>query len=487
MLGSPRLESVRVSASKAVVLGAGASGLAAAWYLARNGVEVDVVEIEKQVGGYASTIKVGDNLYADLAPHAFHIKESEVTRLVEHLMGSALKKVPSDTQMRIRGKNFDYPLNVPNLLRELDPLLSTRIVLDYAKASLKGRILRAPERSFEDWCTKRFGRALADFCFLHYTRKVWGRSPNELSSALAQQKLVGLNLKDLFVKLIGFRGQDKPAYFREFYYPEHGMGQLWSALAADVRRHGGRIHLGSRLGRIQIKEDRAITVHVQDDSMTVYQDRWIVSTIPITTLIDALGPAVPGSVQTAASSLKFRSMVLLYVIVRRDRVLRPQWIYFLDDEFTFNRVSDQKAMSEKMLTPGRTVLCMEKNCNFNDYVWNASAKEHFAKAVEELEQAKLISRDEIEGYSIARVRYAYPVFDIGFQDNLGIVMQYLAGVDYLLTVGRPGLYLNSDMHDSMEMGLMAARYVIERLGQGQRLQSGHWYERISGYKTTKGW
>jgi protoporphyrinogen oxidase len=144
-------------------------------------------------------------------------------------------------------------------------------------------------------------------------------------------------------------------------------------------------------------------------------------------------------------------------------------------------------MSEKMLTPGRTVLCMEKNCNFNDCVWNASAKEHFAKAVEELEQAKLISRDEIEGYSIARVRHAYPVFDIGFQDNLGIVMQYLAGVENLLTVGRPGLYLNSDMHDSMEMGLMAARYVMDCLGQGQRVQSGHWYERISGYKTTKGW
>jgi protoporphyrinogen oxidase len=485
--GGLRLEYIHLSLPKVLVLGAGASGLVAAWCLAKNGVEVDVVEIEPQVGGHASTIRIRDNLYADLAPHAFHIKESEVTSIVEDLMGSALRRIPSYTQMRIRGRNFDYPLNVPNLVSGLNPILSMRVVLDYAKANMIGKIVRMPERSFEDWCTKRFGRTLADLCFLHYTRKVWGRNPSELSSALAQQKLVRLNLKDLFVKLIGFRGQEQPAYFREFYYPEHGIGQLWESLAGDVRRHGGKIHLKSRVDHIEAENGRPVTVHARNDTTVVYRDRWIISTIPITALIDALGHAVPRSVHVAASLLKFRSLVLLFVIVKRDRVLRPQWIYLLDDEFTFNRISDQKAMSEKMLTPGRTVLCLEKNCDFDDDVWNASADEHLGKAIEELEQAKLVSRDEVEDCCIAKIRYAYPVFEIGFQDNLSIVMQYLSNVENLLTAGRPGLYVNNDMHDSMEIGLMAARYVIESLGKEQRLASRGWYQLISSYKKAKGW
>jgi protoporphyrinogen oxidase len=142
-------------------------------------------------------------------------------------------------------------------------------------------------------------------------------------------------------------------------------------------------------------------------------------------------------------------------------------------------------MSEKMLPPGRTVLCMEKNCDYNDNIWNAPAEEHLAKALEELEQVGLVSRDEVEGHYIAKIRYAYPLFDLDFENNLNAVMQYLAGVGKVISVGRPGLYLNNDMHDSMEMGIMAARYVLDGLGQDKT--SRNWYEQISAYKKAKGW
>ncbi len=480
------LQPIRLSSGGVVVLGAGACGLTAAWYLAKNGIEVDVIEVEPEVGGHASTIKIGPELYADLAPHAFHIKKSEVTSLVEELMGPALRRIRSDTQMRINGKNFDFPLNVPNLLSGMNPFISTRIVFDYLTANLKSKFFDVPERSFADWCTKRFGKKLSDLCFLNYTKKVWGRSPSELSSALAKQKLVKLNLKDLFVKLIGFGGQEQPVYFREFYYPEQGIGQLWTTLANDIKRQGGRIHLEFRAAHVEPKEGRVTALHVRNDTMKNFLDRtWIVSTVPITALVEMLKPLVPPTVQTAANKLRFRSLILLYVVVRKERVLKPQWIYFLDNEFTFNRVSDQKAMSEKMLPLGRTALCMEKNCDFNDNVWNTAPEEHFAKAMEELEQAKLISRDEVDGYNIAKIRNAYPVFDLEFQNNLSTVMQYFAGVENLLTVGRPGLYLNNDMHDSMEMGLMAARYVLDCIGRDKT--SGRWYEQISTYKDAKEW
>jgi protoporphyrinogen oxidase len=157
----------------------------------------------------------------------------------------------------------------------------------------------------------------------------------------------------------------------------------------------------------------------------------------------------------------------------------------LDDEFTFNRISEQKAMSEKMVPRGKTVLCVEKNCDFNDSIWNASAEQHFAKAMEELEEANLVSREEVEGYDVAKVRYAYPVFEVDFQNRLDSVMRYLAGVERLITVGRSGLYLNNDMHDSMEMGLMAGRYVLRCLNQEQT--SRPWYEEVSAYKYAKGW
>jgi len=480
------LQPIHGSSAKVLVLGAGACGLTAAWYLAKNGVEVDVIEVGPQVGGHASTIKIGDNIFADLAPHAFHIKDTEVTAFVEELMGSSLRKIRSDTSMRINGKNFNFPLNIPNLLRGLNPFLSMRIVFDYMSANLKSKMFNVPERSFADWCTKRFGRTLADLCFLNYTRKVWGRNPSELSATLAKQKLVKLNLKDLIVKLIGFQGQEQPVYFREFYYPEEGIGQLWKTLASHVQKHGGRIQLELGVQQIEPNDGKITALHVRENVVKEFPDRdWIISTIPITTLIGGLGTLVPHEVQAAAGRLKFRSLILLFLVVARERVLQPQWIYFLDDEFTFNRLSDQKAMSEKMLVPDKTVLCFEKNCEHNDNIWNATPEEHLNKAIEELEQAKLLSRNEIESYDIFKIRYAYPQFDLEFQNNLNTIMQHLTGIERLLTVGRPGLFLNNDMHDSMEMGIMAAKYVMDHLGSDRTSQN--WYSQISDYKRAKGW
>jgi hypothetical protein len=63
-------------------------------------------------------------------------------------------------------------------------------------------------------------------------------------------------------------------------------------------------------------------------------------------------------------------------------------------------------------------------------------------------------------------------------------MQYLAGVENLLTAGRPGLYLNNDIHDSMELGFVAARHVLSCL---KYQMSQPWYEQISTFKQTKGW
>jgi hypothetical protein len=57
-------------------------------------------------------------------------------------------------------------------------------------------------------------------------------------------------------------------------------------------------------------------------------------------------------------------------------------------------------------------------------------------------------------------------------------------VDVALSVGRPGLYLNNDMHDSMKMGIMAARHILEGFRHDQKITIRRWYEQISIYKET---
>jgi len=154
-------------------LGGGPAGLSAAWLLAKSGAKVDLIERMPFVGGMSTTITL-DGCRVDYAPLVFQFKEGEALSLVKRLLRDDLTKVRSKTKMRIRNRDFDYPLRIGNLMRGLPVGLSLRIVVDYLYALLKSKIVDSADISFHDWCTKRFGRSLADLCFLSYTEKVWG-------------------------------------------------------------------------------------------------------------------------------------------------------------------------------------------------------------------------------------------------------------------------------------------------------------------------
>ena len=57
---------------KILILGAGVTGLSAAWKLSEHGYDVKVLDKENVVGGLAKTIKFNEN-YIDIGPHSFFL------------------------------------------------------------------------------------------------------------------------------------------------------------------------------------------------------------------------------------------------------------------------------------------------------------------------------------------------------------------------------------------------------------------------------
>jgi hypothetical protein len=63
-----------------------------------------------------------------------------------------------------------------------------------------------------------------------------------------------------------------------------------------------------------------------------------------------------------------------------------------------------------------------------------------------------------------------------FDKNVKKVLDGLSRLPNLISTGRNGLFLNTDMHDSMEMGLLAADEVSK-----SDIQSGIWYDKMETY------
>ena len=102
-----------------VVLGAGPAGLSAAWELSKEGVHVDVLEMESQVGGLCRSTRK-DGFIFDLGGHRFITKDTLVSTEVEELMGDELEVRPRKSVIRLQGKFFNYPLELGDTLKKMN-------------------------------------------------------------------------------------------------------------------------------------------------------------------------------------------------------------------------------------------------------------------------------------------------------------------------------------------------------------------------------
>ena len=136
--------------------------------------------------------------------------------------------------MLLRGKEYVYPLEMLQVLTGVSPLLSARIVFDYALATVKS-MLAPPKKedSFEEWGVRNLGRTLYDLCFGIYSARVWGLPTSQISSKQAQ-RVAKLNLKNVILRTLGIRA-DPATYFTKYMYPRKGISVLYENLAAATR------------------------------------------------------------------------------------------------------------------------------------------------------------------------------------------------------------------------------------------------------------
>ena len=156
--------------STVLIVGGGPAGLTAAYDLSKEGVKPTVFEMSSKLGGISRT-EERDGYRFDIGGHRFFTKVGEVQAWWKEVGGDDFIKVPRKSRIFYRDKFYDYPLRIPNTLRNLGPYESLRILLSYFKWKVKPS---GEEVNFEQWVSNRFGGRLYWHFFRTYTEKVWG-------------------------------------------------------------------------------------------------------------------------------------------------------------------------------------------------------------------------------------------------------------------------------------------------------------------------
>ncbi len=222
-----------------VVIGGGVSGLAAAWQFRKAGVDVCLIEAQRQIGGCTRTER-RDGFLLEKGPFNVMARDTAFENLLEDFSDVA----PVVTADEAAGKRFIYrngrilavPSNPVALLTT--PLLGFGSRLRILSSFVVGRRATAREETVEEVATRRFGREVSDTMISAVVAGIFAGDIRKLSLRACFPKVgkIDRENRSLFMGGLGayFRAKEarggQPRRWRGLISIKGGIGALTSAI-----------------------------------------------------------------------------------------------------------------------------------------------------------------------------------------------------------------------------------------------------------------
>lgn len=417
-----------------------------------------VLEKDQVVGGISRTAEYQGYLF-DIGGHRFFTKVSLVEAMWREVLGDDFLTRPRLSRIYYNRTFFKYPLEPVNALQGLGIVESMRCGFSYLAAQL---FPVRPEKTFEAWVSNRFGRRLFKMFFESYTEKVWGMKCTEISADWAAQRIKGLSLVSVVRNALFARRSDTSikTLIHQFQYPRRGPGMMWQRTRERVVAAGSQVVMNAGVDKIEWQPGRVTAVHAGG---AAYPADEFISSMPIRELLERLDPAPPPDVLAVAKCFKYRDFLTVALIIRQPALFPDNWIYIHEPGVKVGRIQNFKNWSPEMVPdPETTCLGMEYFCFEGDGLWTSPDAELVALATREIGALGLARSADVTGGCVVRMPKAYPVYDDGYQQALGTLRQFLAGLSNLQLAGRNGMHRYNNQDHSMLTAMLAARNIRNR-------------------------
>ena len=426
--------------SRVVVIGAGLTGLSAAYHLRELGTEATALEGAAEVGGACRTLH-RDGFDFDLTGHLLHLARAESHALLRKLGAhGALRAHRRRAGIALAGAVTPYPIqiNTYRLPREV----RQACVLGFVEAAMRSPAAEPEPTGFAAWVRGRFGDGLAEHFFLPYNGKLFCADPAELTTEWVGRYVPRPSLADVIGGAFGAH-RGAVGYNATFLYPRTGGIRLVAdALAAA----GPAVRLGCRVRAVHLG---ARTVEL-DSGEAVGWDA-LVATAPLTHLA-AMTADLPAAARAATARLRAVAVVNLNLGVRGPAPRREHWLYVPEARFPFYRVGIPSNHG-RVAPPGCHTLSVEVSVPAGTFP-AADLRERCLAGLETL--GLLRDRADVLAVAEARIDPAYVVFDTARPAAVAALRDAFraAGVT---VAGRWAEWKYSTMEDALWDGAMVAR------------------------------
>ncbi|MDR3256441.1 MAG: NAD(P)-binding protein [Endomicrobium sp.] len=425
--------------SKVIVIGAGISGLIAAYFLKKP---YEVLEAKSYAGGLCVSYYENGFVF-DCSGHFIHIKDEKIKKFINKLTGG-IDKINRNASICIKNKFVPYPFQT-NLYH-----LNEKMKKECIDGILKRKNIEiSTKMPFLEWSKAMFGTGITKYFMKPYNQKLWSYDLNKMTAEWSESFIPKLNTENI-IKSAYSKSKGRYGYNSTFYYPKNrGCGALIDGLTKKIK-----INANTKTKKIDIKNK---TIFSFDGKLYKYNK--IISTQALPELIKQI-TNVPLNVKTAAEKLLASSVRCINIGIKSEKGI-PQllkdrhWVYVPEMKFPFYRIGIYSNIN-KNNAPGNSYSFYVEYSSFNGRYKNTENVMMDFKKI-----GFIRNTDEIVAVNIIDMPYAYVIFDKNRQKSIEIINTFL-NKNGIFSIGRYGAWEYSFIEKNIKDAKAIAELINEQ-------------------------
>jgi protoporphyrinogen oxidase len=414
---------------KILIIGAGPTGLGAAWRLQELHHENwTLIDASPAAGGLSSSVIDHAEFTWDLGGHVVFSHYAYFDELIDKAMQGQWIYHNREAWVWMNERFIPYPLqhNVWQLPNDvLIPILESLVELHQTPDK--------PNPShFKDWLLTHFGAGLCDAFMFPYNFKVWGYKPEDMSCNWCGERVAAIDLKRTLRNLINRHSDITWGPNATFRFPSQGgTGSIWRSLASMLPSQN--VLYSNRVTKI----DPHRRIVLCDNNQQFNYDK-LITTTPLDLLLTYLVDCP--TLSCKANQFRYSSTYIFGIGIDEpvpDILKTKCWMYFPEEIYPFYRVTVFSNYAPSNV-PRQTMQysLMAEVCQTSEKPVDSSRLE--TQVLEGLYQSRLIRRDaKIASVFSQRLEHGYPTPFQGRDELLSDVQPKLEAMN-IFSRGRFG-------------------------------------------------
>lgn len=472
------------TAAHSIVIGAGPTGLSAAYHLGEDSI---LIEQNRRAGGWCRSVE-SKGFTFDFAGHIMFSNEPYVHQLYQMLLGDNVHWQDREawiysknvyTRYPFQGSLYGLPADVIKecitgaIEARFGSLKPPRVetngganVHAHANGKSKAAVVCKPgdvkdccadgilessaplgekcltaavsagPRNFEEFIYRVWGAGIARHFAIPYNRKLWAVPLNEMETSWLGGRVPLPDLEEMIEGALSPKPKPMGPNARFGYPLRGGFQALMDGWLPHLK---GDVRMGSRVVQVSARKH---TVTLASGEELRY--RHLINTMPLPVLIRQLGEEAPPGIRAAAAGLRHVSVRCVHLGIGRENLTEKHWIYYPEDA-VFHRIFVQGNASPHCNPPGGFGLTCE--ITYSEYKpLPCDGDDLIRRCLEDCHKVGIFKpEDPVLTAVQCDLPYAYVVYDHGRSKSVAHIRAWLNAHDIVLA-GRYSEweYYNSD-------------------------------------------